>query len=137
MSHDFVFWETDDPLEDDEAREIYISLLETGASERARPSAKIAQLAEKINAQWPDPPSGKEDEWPLAAPIEVSDCHLVICIVPSRLWDVWPIVGGFAKELELVEFDPQQNAVFLPRRLSQKRTRVRAKKKQQQKPPET
>jgi len=136
MSYDFAFWDTDDPLEDDEAREIYTSLGETAASERARPSAKIAQLAEKINAQWPDPPPGEEDDWPLASPIDVSDCYLLICITRSRLMDVWPIVSGFAKELELVYFDPQQDHVFLPSRLSQKRTRVRAKKKKQ-KPPET
>ncbi len=134
MSHDFAFWESDEPLENDEAGEIYTSLMKEGASARAKPSAKIAQFAHEIVALWPVPPRGHEDDWPLAAPVEVSDSHLVICIVPSRLWDVWPVVGQFAKELELVMYDPQQQHVFLPRRLSEKRTRLRTKKKRR---PET
>jgi hypothetical protein len=134
MSHDFAFWESDEPLENDEAGEIYISLIEEGVCERAKPSAKIAQLADEIVALWPVPAHGHEDDWPLAAPVEFSDSHLVICIVPSRLWDVWPVVGKFAKELELVMYDPQQEHVFLPGRLSPKRTRLRARKKQR---PET
>jgi hypothetical protein len=135
MSHDFAFWYSDEPLENDEAGEIYASLLERDASDRAKPSDWIAQLAEQITSQWPAPGPGHEDDWPLAAPIDVSELHVVICIVPSRLWDVWPIVGEFAKQLELVMYDPQQENVFLPRRLSQKRTRLRARNKKKR-PPE-
>ncbi len=137
MSHDFAFWDSDEPLENDEAADIYAALLEKGACARAKPSAKIAQLAEQIATHWPDPDPGLEDDWPLAAPSEVSDSHLVICIVPSRRWDVWPIVGELARQLELVMYDPQQENVFLPRRLSQKRTRLRAKKKKNKPPPGT
>ena len=129
MSHDFAFWESDEPIEDDEAAEAYISLLEKGTSEKAKPSVKIRQLAEEIASFWPVPGPGHEDDWPLAAPTEVSVSHLVICIVPSRLWDVWPPVGELAKQPELVMYDPQQDHVFLPRRLSRKRTRLRAKNK--------
>ena len=134
MSIDFAIWETEEPLEDDEASAIYDSLMETGSSERAKPSPKISQLAEEIKSRWPDPAPGREDEWPLAAPIEVSDSHIVICIVPSRRSEVGPIVANRARELELVWYDPQQQAVFLPTRLSQKRTRLRAKKKKLQEP---
>ena len=54
---------------------------------------------------------------------------MIICLVPSRLWDVWPTLGRLAKEHELVMYDPQQRHVFLPSRLSRARTRVRARKK--------
>ena len=128
MSHDFAFWESEDPLENEEAGEIFASLVENGHSERVKPSAKIAVLAKDIESLWPVPAAGHEDDWPLAAPCEVSESHLHICIVPSRLWDVWPTVGGLAKQYELVMYDPQQENVFLPTRLSRKRTRVRAKK---------
>ena len=136
MSHDFAFWESPEPLENEEAAEIYASFIETGECEKVKPSVKIAPLAELISLRWPDPGPGEEDEWPLASPCELSESHLVICIVPSRLWDVWPVVSGFAKDLELVMFDPQQEHMFLPRRLSQKRTRLRAKRKKNQ-PPDT
>jgi hypothetical protein len=129
MSHDFAIWESDEPLENDEAGAIYAALIENGASDRARPSAKIALLAKDISSLWPMPGAGHEDDWPLAAPPDVSEAHVVVCIVPSRLWDVWPTLGGLAKQYELVMYDPQQEHVFLPPRLSRRRTRVRAKKK--------
>ena len=133
MSHDFAFWESDEPLENEEAGEIFASLVQSGASERLKPSAKIALLAKDISSLWPMPLPGdsNEDDWPLAAPCEVSESHLHICIVPSRLWDVWPTVGTLAKDYELVMYDPRQEHVFLPGPLSRRRTRMRAKKKRQ------
>ena len=131
MSHDFAFWDTDAPLENEEAEAIYLELCRIGASPGTRPSEKIATLARAIETHWPTPDPGREDEWPLAAPPEVSDSHLIICLVPSRLWDVWPTLGDIAKAQELVMYDPQQQNVFLPTRLSRARTRVRAKKKRQ------
>jgi len=86
-------------------------------------------LAKDIESRWPLPAQGHEDDWPLAAPCEVAATHLVVNTVPSRLWDVWPALAQLAKQYELVMYDPQQSQVFLPRRLSQKRTRERAKKK--------
>jgi hypothetical protein len=59
----------------------------------------------------------------------VSESYVIVAIVPSRLWEVWPALGEFAKEHELVMYDPQQEHVFLPPKLSRKRTRSRAKKK--------
>lgn len=129
MSHDFAFWDSDEPLEDDEAGEIYLALAENGASARAKPSPKIARLACEIARRWPMPERGHEDGWPLASPPAVSLAHLIVCLVPSRLWDVWPALGQFAKEHELVMYDPQQRHVFLPPRLSRERTKARAKKK--------
>jgi hypothetical protein len=129
MSHDFAFWDSDEPIESDEAEAIYSDISRNGISEKAKPSAKIAILARDIQSGWPPPDRGREDEWPLAAPIEISESHLIICLVPSRLWDVWPTLGQLAKEHELVMYDPQQRHVYLPSRLSRTRTRVRAKKK--------
>jgi hypothetical protein len=131
VSHDFAFWDSEEPLEDGEAGNIYSALCRNAASERVKASAKIARLAKEINSRWPTPASGDEDDWPLAAPIEVSESHLVICLVRSRVWDVWPTLGQIAQEHELVMYDPQQQCVFLPRRLSKKRTRARAKRKHQ------
>jgi hypothetical protein len=108
---------------------IYSALAESGVSKRARPSAKIALLAREIESRWPIPSPGKQDDWPLAAPPDVSASHLIVCLVPSRLWDVWPALGQFAKVHEPVMYDPQQQQVFLPPRLSRKRTRARAKNK--------
>src|SRR5262245_46059882 len=122
MSRDFAFWDSDEPLEDDEAGEIYTALADNGVSQRVKPSSKIALLAREIAARWPVPGPGREDDWPLAAPPDVSDSHLIICLAPSRLWDIWPALGQFAKEHELVMYDPQQQQVFLPPRLSRKRT---------------
>lgn len=129
MSHDFAFWESEEPLEDEEAGEIYLLLARDATSDKIKPSAKVRQLAIQIESLWPIPAPGNEDDWPLAAPPDVSDSSLVICLVPSRLWDVWPILGKLAEHLALVMYDPQQRHVFLPRRLSRKRTRARAKKK--------
>ena len=129
MSHDFAFWDSDEPLESDEAGEIYAALAETGVSERVQPSAKIALLAREIESRWPAPGPGGEDDWPLASPLDVSEAHLIVCLTPSRVWEVWPALGEFAKRHELVMYDPQQQHVFLPTRLSRKRTRARAKKK--------
>ncbi len=129
MSHDFAFWESDEPLESEEAGEIYSALAMNGISERVRSSSKIALLAREIELRWPAPGLGQEDEWPLAAPPDVSEAHLIVFLVPSRLWDVWPALGQFAKQHELVMYDPQQLHVFLPPKLSRKRTRARAKKK--------
>jgi hypothetical protein len=129
MSHDFAFWESKMPLENEEAGEIYASLIENGISDKVGPSAKIASLAEEITSRWPKPSRGREDESPWAAPVDVSESHVVVYIVPSRLWDIWPALGALAKQYELVMYDPQQSHVFLPKRLSQKRTRERAKKK--------
>ena len=122
--------DSDEPLESDAAGEIYVALAETGTSSRARPSAKIALLAREIESRWPVPGPGLEDDWPLASPPDVSAAHLIVCVVPSRLWDVWPALGAFAKAHELVLYDPQQSHVFLPPRLSRERTRERAKAKQ-------
>jgi hypothetical protein len=129
MSHDFAFWDSDEPLENDEAHEIYAALAERGASERIRPSPKIGMLAREIESRWPAPSAGQEDEWPLASPPDLSESHLIVCLVPSRLWDVWPALGQLAKQHELVMYDPQQRHVFLPPRLRRKRTRARAKTK--------
>jgi hypothetical protein len=38
-------------------------------------------------------------------------------------------LGQLAQQHELVLYDPQQQGVFLPRRLSRKRTRLRAQRK--------
>jgi hypothetical protein len=112
MSHDFAFWDIDEPLESDEASAIYAALAKTGTSARVRPSPKIALLAREIESRWPVPGPGLEDDWPLAAQPDVSEAHLIVGIVPSRLWDVWPVLGQFAKEHELVMYDPQQHHVF-------------------------
>lgn len=125
MSHDFAFWESDEPLESDEAGEIYAALAKAGTSPRVRPSPKIALLAREIESRWPVPGLGLEDDWPLASPPDMSEAYLIVCLVPSRLWDVWPALGQFAKEHELVMYDPQQQHVFLPPRLSRKRTRAK------------
>jgi hypothetical protein len=129
MSHDFAYWDSEEPLENDEAGEIYAALVETGVSEKVRPSPKIGLLARGIESRWPVPGPGREDGWPLAAPPEVSEAHLIVYLAPSRLGDVWPVLGEFAKAHELILYDPQQRHVFLPPRLSRKRTRARAKKK--------
>lgn len=129
MSHDFAFWESDDPLENEEAGEIFKSLIEECADERVKPSDKIALLANEIEFRWPMPRRAPEDEWPLASPSDVSPVHLLVHIAPSRLWDVWPILGELAQQYELIMYDPQQEQVFLPRRLSRKRSRARAKRK--------
>jgi hypothetical protein len=131
VSHDFAFWDGDDPLENEEAGKIFKSLIEEGNDERVKPSARIALLANEIETRWPMPGRGSEDDWPLAAPPDVSAAHMVVQIVPSRLWDVWPTLGQFAEQYELIMYDPQQEHVFLPRRLSRKRTRARAKRKRQ------
>lgn len=129
MSHDFAFWHSDEPLESDEAGKIYAALAETGVSERVCASPKIALLAREIKVRWPMPSPGDEDDWPLASPPDVFESHLIAYLVPSCLWDVWPALGQFAKEHELVIYDPQQQHVFLPPKLSRKRTKARAKKK--------
>jgi hypothetical protein len=129
VSHDFTFWDSDEALEDHEASEIHSSLVRRNSHPRAKPSSKIAVLAQEIQARWPEPPPGREDEWPLASPLDVSESHLMVCLMPSRLWDVWPTLGQLAEQLELIMFDPQQDHVVLPRKLSRKRTRERAKKK--------
>jgi hypothetical protein len=134
MSHDFAFWDSDEPLESEAAAEIYAALIEAGISPRVRPSDKIALLARDIASRWPLPEPGLEEDWPLASPPDVSETHLIVCIASSRLWDVWPKLGEFAKAHELVMYDPQQNHVFLPPLLSRKRTRERAKARQQRPP---
>lgn len=135
MSHDFAFWDADEPLESDEAGKVYAELADRGVSDRViKPSPKIALLAREIEARWPVPDGGRLDEWPLASPPDVSSGHLIVCIAPSRLWDVWPALWEFAKALELVMYDPQQSHVFLPPGLSRKRTKARSKSKRQQPP---
>jgi hypothetical protein len=129
VSHDFMFWESAEPLENEEASEIYTSFIGGGDCEKVEPSAKIALLAQEIQTRWPVPDRGREDDWPLAAPTSLSAKYLGICLVSSRLWDVWPMLGQLAELHGLVMYDPQQHHVFLPRKLSQKRTRIRAKKK--------
>jgi hypothetical protein len=129
ISVDFAFWESNRPLEDDEAEEIYLALTDTGRHPKVAATGKIAVMVDAIYARWPMPAKGNEDDWPFASPLDVSESHLIVCISSSRLWDVWPFVGDLAKQHELVMFDPQQECVFLPKRLSQKRTRERAKKK--------
>jgi hypothetical protein len=129
VSYDFTFWESYEPLEDAEAGEIHASLMTYGVSDRARPSARIARMAAEIESHWPVPGSGREDDWPLAAPVEATESYLAIALVPSRLWDVWPTLSDLAQKYELVMYDPQQRGVFLPRRLSRKRTQLRAKRR--------
>jgi hypothetical protein len=131
MSHDFAIWESQDPLEDEDAGQIYAELIKAGRSGRAHASDKISIVAQELNARWPEPPIGQEDNSPWSSPIDVDPSHLIVTIVPSRLWDVWPVLGELAKQHELVMYDPQQQTVFLPPRLSQKRTRLRAKQKRQ------
>ena len=130
MSHDFAFWDSAEPLENVDAGEIFTALTKIGASERVMPSPKIAILAREIEARWPMPDAGREDEWPLSAPAFVSECFVIVCLAPSRIWDVWPALGEFAKQHELVMYDPQQQHVFLPPKLSRKRTMARSRKKQ-------
>ena len=134
MSVDFAFWESNQPLEDDEAGEIYVALAESSRHPQVKPCAKIASMAEAIRRRWPMPATGNEDDWPLASPLDVSESHLIVCISPSKLWDVWPFIGEFAKQNELVMYDPQYDHVFLPKKLSQKRTRERAKRKRKTDP---
>ena len=50
--------------------------------------------------------------------LDAAGLGFLICLVPSRLWHVWPALGQFAKDHELVMYDPQQQHVFLPPRLS-------------------
>ena len=73
MSHDFVFWESNEPLESEEAGTIATSLLRHGKSDRARPSDKIAILAKEVLFRWPMPGPGREDDWPLASPPDVTE----------------------------------------------------------------
>src|SRR5256885_2051495 len=98
MSHDFALWDSDTPLEDGEAGLIYRSLVDTGSSDKVRPSAKIAGVVQEIQTRWPDPGPGREDDWPLAAPVDTNGSFVIVCIVPSRLWDVWPFLGELAKQ---------------------------------------
>jgi hypothetical protein len=129
MSYDFALWEIREPLEDAEAGRVYGELIETGRSDSIQASDKIGIVASELQTHWPPPPAGREDESPWSAPMDVSPSHLIVTIVPSRLWDIWPVLGQLAKEHELVMYDPQQQAVFLPPRLSKQRTRLRAKRK--------
>lgn len=131
MSYDFALWESHEPLEDEDAGRIYAGLIKAGQSDGVQASDKIVRVANELTGRWPDPPAGREDESPWSAPIEASPSHLIVAIVPSRLWDVWPVLGELAKQHELVMYDPQQQAVFLPPRLSRKRTRVRAQRKRE------
>lgn len=59
MSHDFAFWEGDEPLENEEEGEIYLSLIETGASEKIGPSDKIEAMASELDSLWPAPAVGE------------------------------------------------------------------------------
>ena len=131
MSHDYAFWDNEETLENDVAGEIYASLVEKGASEWLQPSPKIAMMAKEIATQWPEPDPGDEDESPWSIPVEVSESHLLTCIVPSRQHEVAHILSLLARRYELIMYDPQQEYVFLPPRLSRKRTRLRAKKKRE------
>ncbi len=85
MSHDFAFWDSDEPLESEEAGAIYYEISRNGVSEKIKPSTKVAILARDIQSRWPPPDPGREDEWPLAGPLEVSESYLIICLIPSRL----------------------------------------------------
>ena len=55
MSHDFAFWDSDEPIESEEAEAIYSDISRNGISEKTRPSAKIAILAREIQSGWPHP----------------------------------------------------------------------------------
>lgn len=129
MSHDFALWESNEPLEDAEALAIYLDLMNNGCSPTVLPCAHIALVAAELRARWPDADGSNVDECPWASPIDVSDAHLAVALVPSRLWDVWPFLGDLAKRYNLVMFDPQQEHVFLPAALSRMRTRKRAREK--------
>jgi hypothetical protein len=78
MSYDFAFWNSEELLESDEAGEIYSALVQNRVSERVKPSTKIALLAQEIKSRWPVPGRGQEDDWPLAAPLDVSEAHLIV-----------------------------------------------------------
>lgn len=127
MSHDFALWESDAPLEDAEARAIYLELVSKGSSPTVHPCSQIALVADKLRARWPE--NAAPDECPWASPLDQTDSYLLVALVPSRLWDVWPFLGELAKRHYLVMFDPQQEHVFLPEALSRKRTRKRARGK--------
>lgn len=132
MSVDYAFWESTEPLENEEAGQIYVDLLEGRGSDRVQPSPKIALLARRIESLWPTPAPGEEDDWVFASPHDEAEKYLAVAMVPSRAWNEWWVLRDLAHEYELVMYDPQIEHVYLPRRLSQKRTRARAKKKREE-----
>lgn len=130
MSVDMIFWESEEPLEDEDGDEIYARIMNSQSDDRIVASTKLAEMAREIERRWPMPANDDDaDEWPFAANVELSDCQLQVCLVPSRQFEVGSEIARLGARLELVHYDPQQEAVFLPTRLSRKRTRVRAKKK--------
>ncbi len=131
VSYDFAMWNGDEPLESEEAAVIYEELVEHGASSRVKPTPNIALLHTELKKLFPEPRRGKEDDWPLAAPPDVGAGHVIVSVSQSRLQEVWTIIGELAGKYDLTWYDPQQEHVQLPAKLSQKRTRLRAKRRRE------
>jgi hypothetical protein len=127
VSYDFAVWASDLPLEDDEACAIYQRLVEGDSSGLPRAPA-LETVQQALFRSWPadakDP-----DTVPWASKHASDGAYLIVTVVPSRMPEIFRAIGGLTKEHGLVLYDPQQNAVFLPRRLSRARTRLRAKRR--------
>ena len=135
MSFDIAIWASEDSLEDEDAEKIYQELAKTGKSGALSPSPKIAVLIEELSARWPELSSYDDasiDESPWMSNFDKSDSHLIVTFSQSRLYDVWPFLDSLAKKHELILYIPVASyGVYLPPRLSRKRTRLRAKRKKE------
>lgn len=94
MSHDFAFWMSGDPLEDEDARQIYVQLAEKGAHPQVSPSASVAAMYRDVVSLSPELSDENVDDSPWASKLDVAPTHLIVAIVPSRLWDVWRVAAA-------------------------------------------
>ena len=123
MSFDLGIWYSEKASTPKQAGEVYAKLCE-GTGQLEGESPQIAAFYDELTKKWPEidtVPDEKIDDHdycPWSCAIARSGMHVILSCVWSKARDVGEFVQKLAAKHGLLLYDPQENLVRLPPRLS-------------------
>jgi hypothetical protein len=121
MSFDLAVWQSDEPLTNEQAGEVYLRLCEKWPYLEGNSSA-VAAFYQDLTQHWPEidtVPEEKIDDFdfcPWSCALNRSGRAVVMSCVGSKASQVKGFVEPLARKHGLLLFDPQANRVTLPER---------------------
>ena len=119
MSFDLGLWHEDQPISAKQAAQVYGELCD-GNALIVKPSSAIALFLQDLTQRYPPLsayPTEQVDECPWNCDWDVTPGSVVICIAWSRAEELAPLLIWMADTYNLVCYNPQRDAVYLPKLL--------------------
>lgn len=118
MSFDLGVWYSPQSLSDAEAGECFAAFRsDGGVTCRVAGNERLAEFVDALTSRYPqidDLADDQIDACPWNVPFDVSEAHVTIPIMWSRMTEIAPVVMELAERHGLVCYDPQSRKVHLP-----------------------